>query len=117
MNLFRREFSESWRGLIGWALGVALAILIYLPFFPSLGGTEAMEMMSALFPPEFSAMFGLDRMADGAGYVHAAYFGLMGYLLLAIAAIGWGTGSLARREAEGSLELTLAHGVTRWQVV
>ncbi len=117
MNLFRQAFKESWRGLIGWSLGVAAAILLYIPFYPSIGGSELAETMSAIFPPEVSDLFGLDRMGDGAGYVQASYFGLTGFLLLAIAAIGWGTGALARPEEDGSLELTLAHGVTRWQVV
>lgn len=117
MNLFRRAMSESWRGLIGWTLGLFAAVLLYIPFYPSIGGTDLVEIMSAMFPPEFASLFGLDRMADGAGYVQASYFGLTAYLLLAIAAIGWGTGSLARPEEDGSLELTLAHGVTRWQVV
>lgn len=117
MNLFRRTLSESWRGLSGWTLGIIAAVLLYIPFYPSIGGTEIVEAMSRMFPPEFASLFGLDRMTDGAGYVQASYFGLTAYLLLAIAAIGWGTATLARPEEDGSLELTLAHGVTRWQVV
>ena len=117
MNLFRRELSESWRGLLGWTLGVAAAVLLYIPFFPSIGGSDLMETYLAVFPDGLASLFGLDRMASGAGYVQASYIGLTAYLLLSIAAIGWGTGALATREEDGSLELTLAHGVTRWQVV
>lgn len=117
MNLFRQALVESWRGLIGWSLGLAAAVLLYIPFYPSIGGSELTETMSAMFPAEVAELFGLDRMGDGAGYVQASYFGLTAFVLLAIAAIGWGTGALARPEEDGSLELTLAHAVTRWQVV
>ncbi len=117
MNLFRRELTESWRGLIGWVLGVVAVVMLYIPFYPNIGGTDMMEVVTAMLPAEFASLFGLDRMASGAGYVQASYFGMTAYLLLSIAAVGWGTRSLARREEEGSLELTLAHGVTRWQVV
>jgi len=56
-------------------------------------------------------------MATGAGYTHATYFGLTGFLLLAIAAVGWGSQAVAGDEEAGSLELTLAHAVSRAQVV
>lgn len=116
MNLFNRELRESWRGLLGWSLGVAAVVLMYIPLFPSIGGAELMDSYMTMLPAEFSELFGLDRMTDGPGYTQATYFGLTAYLLLAIAAIGWGTAAVASREEDGSLELTLAHGVTRWQV-
>lgn len=117
MNLFRRELRENRRGLIGWAIGLAAAVLLYMPFYPSVGGTDLVETYVEMFPPEVSSLFGLDIMATGAGYAQASYFGLMGFLLLAIAAIGWGSRAIAGAEESGALELTLAHGVTRWQVV
>lgn len=117
MNLLRRELREGRVGLLGWTLGLAAAVIMYVPFYPSIGGSGMMETYLEAFPPEVARLFGFDRMATGAGYVHASYFGLMAFLLLSIAAIGWGTRALAGAEASGSLELTLAHGVTRWQVV
>ena len=116
MNLFNRELRESWRGLLGWSLGVAAVGLMYIPLFPSIGGAELMDSYMTMLPAEFSELFGLYPMTDGPGYTQATYFGLTAYLLLAIAAIGWGTAAVASREEDGSLELTLAHGVTRWQV-
>ena len=85
MNLFRRELRESLPGLIGWIVGLAAAVLLYIPFYPSVGGSELMETYVEMFPPEVSSLFGLDMMATGAGYVQATYFGLMGFLLVAIA--------------------------------
>lgn len=117
LPLTRRELSEGRRGLIGWALGVVGVIALYLPFYPSAGGSEMVQTYLEAFPPELSRVFGLDRMATGAGYTQAAYFGLTAFLLLAIAAVGWGSQAVAGDEESGSLELVLAHGVTRPQLV
>lgn len=117
LPLFRQELQRSWRGLIGWALGNAAAIGLYLPFFPSIAGSPDLAEYFASFPPEVMTLFGLDQMATGAGYTQATYFGLTGLVLFAIAAVSWGAAAIAGDEERGGLELTLAHGVTRLQVV
>ena len=44
-------------------------------------------------------------------------FGLIGFLLMTIASVAWGAAAVGGDEESGQLELTLAHGVTRTQVV
>ena len=117
MKLLKRELRESRVALAAWCAGLAAAVVMYVPFYPSIGGSGMMSAYLEAFPPEVARLFGFDRMATGAGYVQASYFGLTAFLLLAIAAIGWGSRAVAGAEAAGTLELTLAHGVTRWQVV
>ena len=117
LPLFRHELRRSLRGLIGWSLGNAAAILLYLPFFPSIADSPDLAEFLTSFPPEVMVIFGLDQMATGAGYTQATYFALTGFLLFAIAAVSWGAGAIAGDEEGGGLELTLAHGVTRTQVV
>ena len=34
----RRELRETWRSLLGWTIGVAGVLFMYLPLFPSIGG-------------------------------------------------------------------------------
>ena len=117
LPLFTQELRRSRRGLIGWVIGNAAAILLYLPFFPSItAGPDMAEYFNA-FPPEVTVLFGLDQLATGAGYTQATYFALTGLLLFAIAAVSWGARAIAGDEEDGGLELTLAHGVTRTQVV
>ena len=38
LPLFTRAFVDSWRSTLGWAAGLAAAIFIYLPLYPSIGG-------------------------------------------------------------------------------
>lgn len=117
LPLARRDLAEGRRGHLGWSLAIVGVVLLYLPFYTSAGGSEMMQTYLDAFSPELARIFGLDRMATGAGYTHATYFGLTGFLLLAIAAVGWGAQAVAGDEEAGSLELTLAHGVSRPQVV
>ena len=72
--------------------------------------------MIASLPPELVNTLGYDQIATGAGYVQATFFGLVGFVMISIAAVGWGTGAIANDEETGQLELTLAHGVTRGQL-
>lgn len=115
--LFRKEMTNSLRGLIGWTVGNIAAIALYLPFYPSIGANQDMQEFFTDFPPEVVTLFGLDQLYSGAAYTHATYFGLTAFLLLSIAAISWAAAAIAGDEESGGLELTLAHGVTRTQVV
>ncbi|WP_150307764.1 ABC transporter permease subunit [Planctomonas psychrotolerans] len=117
LPLFRRAIADSWRSMIGWSLGVMAALLLYLPLFPSIGGSpDMLELLDSL-PPELVNAIGYDQIATGAGYTQSTFYGLIGFLLLTIAGTSWGTAAIAGDEETGSLELTLAHGVSRTQLV
>jgi ABC-2 type transport system permease protein len=115
--LLRRSLASGWRSLLGWSLGVAAALLLYLPLFPAIGGNADMRELLDTLPPELVRTIGYDQITTGAGYTQSTFFGLMGFLLLTIAAVSWGTAAIAGDEENGALELTLAHGVSRRQVV
>jgi ABC-2 type transport system permease protein len=117
LPLFRRNLADTWRGLAGWTAGVAGILLIYLPIYPSFGENGQMEELIASLPPELVNTLGYDQIATGAGYAQATFYGLVGFVLVTIAAVGWGTGAIANDEENGQLELTLAHGVVRGQVL
>ena len=117
MPLFRRAFVDSWRSTLGWAAGLAAAILLYLPIYPSIGGSAQMQEMINALPPEMTKALNYDQIASGPGYTQATVFGLIGFLLMTIATVSWGAAAVGGDEESGQLELTLAHGVTRMQLV
>jgi len=116
LPLFTKVFTDSWRGLIGWALGLAAAAFLYLPLYPSMRGAAGMQDLIDKLPPELIKTLGYDQIGTGAGYTQATLFGLIGFVLMSIATTGWGAAALGGDEESGRLELTLAHGVTRVQV-
>ncbi|CAN7254787.1 ABC transporter permease subunit [Pseudarthrobacter oxydans] len=117
LPLFRRAFFDTWRSTLGWALGLAAAIFLYLPLYPSIGGSAQMQDMIDALPPEMTKALNYDQIATGPGYTQATLFGLLGFLLMTIASVSWGAAAVGGDEESGQLELTLAHGVRRVQVV
>lgn len=117
LPLFRRSLGDSWRSLIAWSLGVLAVLLLYLPLFPAIGGSADMRELLDSLPDELVQTIGYDQISTGAGYTQSTFYGLMGFLLLTIAATAWGTAAIAGDEETGSLELTLAHRVSRTQLV
>ena len=115
LPLFTRAIAESWRALLGWSIGIAATVLLYVPLYPSMK-SESMQALMDSLPKELVNTLGYS-LATGPGYVESTYFGLMGFLLLSIAAIAWGTAAVAGDEESGGLELTLAHGVGRGRLV
>jgi ABC-2 type transport system permease protein len=117
LPLFRRALADSWRSLLGWSLGVLGVLGLYLPLFPAIGGNPDMLKLLDSLPDQLIKTIGYNQITTGAGYTQSTFYGLMGFLLLTIAATAWGTAAIAGDEETGSLELTLAHDVSRTQVV
>lgn len=117
LPLFRRAFFDPWRSTLGWAAGLAAAIMIYLPIYPSIGGSAQMQEMVNALPPEMTKALNYDQIATGPGYTQATLYGLIGFVVMTIASVAWGAAAVGGDEESGQLELTLAHGVTRTQVV
>ena len=117
LPLFRRALADSWRGLIGWGLGLTAVVAMYLPLYPSIGGNPQFVSIIESMPPELIAALNFDQITSGAGYTLGTVYGLLGFVLLTIAAAGWGANAIAGDEERGTLELTLAHGVSRPQIV
>ncbi|WP_010203757.1 ABC transporter permease subunit [Salinibacterium sp. PAMC 21357] len=118
LPLTRRNLADSWRGLLGWTAGVAGAILLYVPLYSSFSGDNAgFEDIIGSLPDGLASTLGFQDLASGAGYVQATYLGLIGFVLFTIAATLWSSAAIAGDEESGSLELTLAHGVSRVQIM
>ncbi len=117
LPLFTKALTDSWRSTLAWALGLSAACMLYLPLYPSIGGSAQMQDLINALPPEMTKALNYDQIASGPGYTQATMFGLIGFLLMSMASVGWGAAAVGGDEESGLLELTLAHSVTRVQVV
>ncbi|WP_343317812.1 ABC transporter permease subunit [Arthrobacter sp. TMP15] len=118
LPLFRRSIGDSWRSTLGWTIGVAAALLLYLPLFPALGGKDSqMAQLINSLPPQLVNTLNYGSITTGAGYTESTFFGLLGFVLIVIAATSWGTAAIAGDVENGTLELVLAHAVSRTQLV
>ena len=98
-----------------WSIGIAAVLMLYLPLYPSFGANGQLEDVIKALPKELIETLGYDQIATGAGYAQSTFYGLMGFLLLTIAAVLWGSAAIAGAEESGRLELDLAHGIGRMQ--
>lgn len=115
LPVFRRSIRESWRSMVGWSIGIAAVLFLYLPLYPSFGADGQLEDIIEALPKELVDTLGYDQISTGAGYAQSTFYGLMGFLLLTIAAVIWGSAAIAGAEESGRLELDLAHGIGRAQ--
>jgi len=118
LPLTRRSLAGSWRGLLGWTAGFAAAITLYIPLYSSFAGDDAgFQSVIDSIPEALASTLGFENLSSGAGYVQATFLGLIGFALITIAATLWSSAAIAGEEEAGSLELTLAHGVSRVQLM
>lgn len=113
-RVFLRLVFDGWRGMLGWIIGIAAVLGLYLPLYPSIASPQMTELLNNL-PTELVEVLGYDDIVTGAGYTQATFFGLLGYVLMVIATTAWGAAFIAGTEETGRLELTLAHAVGRVQ--
>lgn len=116
LPLFAKAARDTWPGLVGWAAAIAGMTLVYLPLHRSFGDASIAQVMESM-PQGLIKALNYDLMASGPGYVQATIYGLLGFAFLTIAAVGWGGQAVGGDEEAGRLELTLAHAVSRSQVV
>ncbi len=114
LPVLRRALADTWRSTLGWALGLTAVLLLYLPLYPSMASSQMTDVINTL-PPQLIRTIGYSDLTSGAGYAQATFFGLIGFALLTIAGVSWGSSAIAGAEETGRLELTLAHGVSRVQ--
>jgi ABC-2 type transport system permease protein len=100
--------------ILGWGIGLALLGLVIVPMYDSFAAQgEAFEEMMEMFPAEVMVFFGdLGAMATPEGWLSIEFFSYMP-LILGIYAIQAGTGLLAKDEEGGTLDLIIAHPVSR----
>ncbi len=114
LTIFRYSLARFRGQIIGWGLGIFLLGLFLLPFYETMvEQQDQFQQLLESYPPAMTAFFGdLSEMATPHGYLGAEYFALMP-VILGIFAVLAGSGLLASDEERGTLDLILAHPVSR----
>lgn len=114
LEILRYELARGWRGMLGWMLALSAVATLYLSLYGSIAETlnTSSPLMQSL-PPSLMKSLSFDAITSGAGYAQSTLYGLLGFVLLTVASIVWGTAAVAGAEESGSLELTLSHSISR----
>lgn len=113
MTVFRKHLWDNRRAFLGWAVVLVAVTGMYASFWPSLGGNQDMSKAMEALPPSIKDAFHMQDIASATGYFGSSVFGILVPFLVAVFAIAMGVKAIATDEEAGTLDLVLAHPVTR----
>ena len=111
------EFKHTLRRMrgqiIGWSIGLGLYGLLMALLFDSVSQIEGMEALIQSYPEEIFGFFGdLLAITTPQGYLDIYFFNYM-TVIIGIFAVSAAAGLLAGDEERGTLDLILAHPISR----
>jgi ABC-2 type transport system permease protein len=115
-TIFRNAFSRYRGQILGWGLSLGALCLYMARFYHTIAAQKEsyMKMVDA-FPKELMAFFSTSDMSEmftPSGFLNIEYFSYMP-IIIGIFAILAGSGMLAGDEESGTMDLILAHPVSR----
>jgi ABC-2 type transport system permease protein len=119
-NIALKGLRDVRRSFVWWSLGLAGFVALIVSVYPTVRSNPGLNKLAEDYPEALKAFVGFGGQIDyasAAGYLGIELFSLMVPLLLLVAAIGTGAGSIAGEEERGTLELLLANPVSRTRVV
>ena len=113
MTVLAKQLRDHRRGYLAWAGAIAAVAAMYSAFWPTLGDNPGMAKAIDAFPQSIRDAFHMQDYATPAGYFGSTVFGLLVPILITVFAISLGVGAIAGDEQAGTLDLVLAHPVSR----
>ena len=114
-NVFTKTLWDTRRALLGWALAISAVAVMYAAFWPTVNTPEMQDALRN-YPQGVLEAINYDDLTSPAGYLGSSVYGLLIPLLVAVFAIAYGTQAVAGDEEAGTLDLLLAHPVSRTQL-
>lgn len=111
-NPFTKWVWDNRRSVIGWSVAVAAVGGVYAAFWPTVDN-EAMRDALDAYPDFMLQAMNFDDIATAAGYLTASVYGLVVGVLVIVYAVSTGAKAIAGDEEAGTLDLILAHPVSR----
>ena len=110
---------ERRRSLLWWALGMAALISLTVAFYPSVKDSSGLSTYAEDLPKSLRGLFvgGEIDITSGPGYLNSQVFAVAAPLVMLIFSIGAGASAIAGEEERGTLDLLLAHPVSRGDFV
>jgi ABC-2 type transport system permease protein len=117
MTIFWYSLGRMRGQILGWGICLGLLGGYLISFYDTLADQQAqlIEMIKA-YPPEMFAFFGdMTKLFTPGGYLNTEFFSYMP-IILGIYVVLAGSGLLASDEESGTLDLVLAHPVSRAEI-
>lgn len=109
---YTKSLWDGRRSLPGWTVAIAAVALMYAAFWPSVHSPAMADALKA-YPQGVLDALNAGDMTTPQGYLGGSVYGLLVPLLVAVFMIAAGARSVAGDEEAGTLDLVLAHPVSR----
>lgn len=119
-NVAVKALRDQRRSLSAWSAGFVLLVTVYVALYPSVRDNPDYSRLMNEMPESYRALITAGTGGDvtsPAGYLNIELLSLMGPLMVLVYAIGNGANAIAGEEDRGTLELLLAHPVSRARLV
>ncbi|GAA4205890.1 ABC transporter permease subunit [Actinocatenispora rupis] len=113
MTVLLKHLRDNRRAFGGWAVAITAVATMYAAFWPVFGHNADLGRAMEAFPQSMKEAFHLTDYSTASGYFGSTVFGLLVPILVAVFAISAGVRAIAGDENAGTLDLVLAHPVTR----
>jgi ABC-2 type transport system permease protein len=114
-DVFTKTLWDARRSLLGWAVAISAVGVMYAAFWPTVNTPDLQQALQN-YPEGVLEAFNYNDLTSPAGYLGSSVYGLLGPLLVAVFAIAAGTRAVAGDEEAGTLDLLLAHPISRTKV-
>lgn len=114
-NVFAKWLWDARRSLAGWTVAIVVVGGIYAVFWPIIDDPELQKVLEN-YPQAMLEALNYTDFASPEGYLSATVYGLLVALLLLVRAVSAGARLIAGDEESGTLDLVLAHPVSRSSV-
>jgi ABC-2 type transport system permease protein len=119
-EVLRRVVAARKKSLIAWTISLIALMALMVLAYPAVADQDVFAEMMEDYPEFVEQIMGLGSglsITSPAGYLNSQVFANMLPLLIIIFVIGLATKETAGEERDGTLDLLLAHPVTRSRVV
>jgi ABC-2 type transport system permease protein len=113
VTVFVQHLRDNRRGFLGWAVAITAVAAMYAGFWPIFGHNASLSNAVDAFPQSMKDAFHMTDYSSAAGYFGSTVFGLLVPILVAVFAIAAGVRAIAGDEEAGTLELVMAHPISR----
>ncbi|WP_084497471.1 ABC transporter permease subunit [Nocardia amamiensis] len=110
-----KTLRDNRRSLLGWTAGTTLAAVLYASFYPQMAKNGAAQTES--MPEGLREALNMTDLTSAAGYLGGPVFGLIVPLLAMFFGAAFGARATAADEESGTLDLLLAHPLTRTSLI
>lgn len=114
LTVFTNSMRRYLWQILGWGLSLAVLGGYLIRFYDMMAAQQAqLSQLFKNYPPELMAFFGdMDKIFTPSGYLDTEFFSYM-TLIIGIYAVLSGSGLLAGDEENGTLDLVMAHPISR----